>query len=437
MEFKHLFQPIKIGPVEIKNRFVLAPMNVHMANADGSVSEEELCYYAARAKGGVGLIVYGCVLTSERAWAQHGLMIDSLFDPGRHITGACNMAETIHSFGAKVFIQLSPGFGRQQRYWRTPLYSASAGIPMDAKLCTDSTPEVLKPFSVVKMQKMVPTLSNVPREMTVAEIKQDIADYIKSADLAIMAGFDGIEIHSPHGYLLHQFLSPRTNKRTDEYGGSLANRAKFLTEIITSLRDAFGPDLPISVRLSGAEHVEGGITPEDMRESAKLAVKAGANCIHLSDGCFEAFRYFFPEKENEHILEEQGKKLKSAVNVPIISFSIHDAELAEKAIAEGQTDMISAGRQFLADPEWPNKVKEGRIKDVVRCQREFSCLMSLYREGGIRCIMNPNLGREKYMPEYWPQRRTVRIPETLARVRKIKQTHVVSPVTGAKLKILD
>ena len=221
------------------------------------------------------------------------------------------------------------------------------------------------------------------------------------------------------------------------YGGSLENRARFILEIITGLRQEFGPDLPISVRLSGAEHVEGGITPEDMRETAKLAEQADVNCIHLSDGCFEAFRYFFPEKENVHILEEQGKKLKSVVDVPIISFSIHDPELAEKAIREGQTDMISAGRQFLADPEWPNKVKEGRVKDIVRCQRDYACLASLYREGGIRCIMNPNVGRERYMPEYWPQRRSVRIPETLARVRGIKQTHVVSPLTKAKLKMLD
>lgn len=437
MEFKNLFSPIKIGPVEIKNRFVLAPMNVHMANADGSVSEQELCYYAARAKGGVGLIVYGCVLSSRRAWEQHGLMIDSLFDPGRHATGACDMAETIHHFGAKVFIQLSPGFGRQQRYWRTPLYSASAGIPMDTKLSEASMPECLKPFSGVKMTKMRPALSNVPREMKVWEIKQDIEDYVKAADLAIMAGFDGIELHSPHGYLLHQFLSPRTNKRTDEYGGSHENRVRFITDIIKSLRTEFGPDLPISVRLSGAEHVEGGITPEDMREYAKLVEKAGANVIHLSDGCFEAFKYFFPEKDNVHILEEQGKKLKSAIKIPIISFSIHDAELGERAIAEGQTDMISAGRQFLADPDWPNKVKEGKIKEVTRCVRCFACLMALYREGGIRCMVNPDLGRERYMQEYWPTKRTVRIPETLARVRKIKETHVVSQLTGAKYKLLD
>ena len=426
MELKKLFEPIKIGPVEIKNRIVLAPMNVHMANADGSVSEQELCYYAARAKGGVGLIVYGCVLSSRRAWEQHGLMIDSLFDPGRHATGVCDLAETIHYWGAKSFIQLSPGFGRQQRYWRTPLYSASAGIPMNAEKVMDSTPDIMKPFMRIRPKPRAP-FNNVPREMTVSEIKQDVEDFIKAAELAIIAGFDGIEIHSPHGYLLHQFLSPRTNKRTDMYGGSLENRARFLIEIITALRKEFGPSLPISTRLSGAEHVEGGFSEEDVREYAKMAVQAGANCIHLSDGCFEAFRYFFPEKENVHILEEQGKKLKNAANVPIISFSIHDPELAEKAIQEGQTDMVSAGRQFLADPEWPNKAKEGRVKDIVRCQRDYACLISLYREGAIRCILNPNLGRERYMPEYWPQRRPANIPETLARIHNLIKDIVKAP----------
>jgi 2,4-dienoyl-CoA reductase-like NADH-dependent reductase (Old Yellow Enzyme family) len=436
MEYKNLFTPIKIGPVEIKNRVVLAPMNVHMANADGSVSEQELCYYAARAKGGVGLIIYGCVLTSKRAWAQHGLMIDSLFDAGRHATGACDMAETIHGFGSKVFIQLSPGFGRQQRMWRTPLYSASAGIPMDAQLSANSIPDILKPFMPIR-PIFKPVLSNVPREMSVAEIKQDIDDYLRAADLAIIAGFDGIEIHSPHGYLLHQFLSPHTNKRTDAYGGTLEKRAQFILEIIEGLRQKFGKELPISVRLSGSEHIEGGITPEDMRQTAHLFEQAGVNVIHLSDGCFEAFRYFFPEKENTHILEEQGKKLKAAVKIPVIHFSIHDPDVAENAIASGQTDMISGGRSFLADPEWANKCKEGKAKEIVQCQRCYACLASLYREGGIRCIMNPNLGRERYMPEYWPQRRTARIPETLARVRGIKQTHITSPVSGKKLKMMD
>jgi dimethylglycine catabolism A len=237
--------------------------------------------------------------------------------------------------------------------------------------------------------------------------------------------------------LIHQFISPRTNKRTDEYGGSPEKRNRFLVDIITGIRKEFGPDLPVSVRLSGAEHVAGGITPEDMRESAKFCEKAGANVIHLSDGCHEAANYFLPDRDNLHILEEQGRKLKAAVEIPIISFSIHDPELAEKAIAEGQTDMISNGRAFLADPEWPNKVKEGRLKEIVKCQRDLACEVNMQRGTGLRCILNPNLGRERYMPEYRPQKRSARIPETLARVRGITQTHIESPVTHSKFRILD
>lgn len=436
MEFKKLLEPIKIGPVEIKNRMVMAPMNTFMANPDGTVSEQELCYYAARAKGGVGLIIAGFFITSQRAWEQQSIMALALYDRGKHLPAACELAETIHGFGAKVFVQLSPGMGRQQGFWKTPLYSASAGIPMDSKLVWESRTEVIRPFFKVG-PKGKPSLGNMPVEMTVAEIKQEIEDYIKGTDLAVVAGFDGIEVHGPHGYLLHQFLSPRTNKRHDEYGGPLENRARFMLEIIAGVRKEFGPALPISVRLSSADHVEGGITPEDTRDTARLCEQAGADVIHLSDGSHEARRYYFPDQDNTHILEEQGRKLKDAVKIPVISFSIHDPALAEKAIAGGQTDMISNGRALLADPEWPNKVREGRVKDIVRCQREQACMVVVQRGSGLRCIMNPNLGRERYMPEYWPTRRSVRIPETLARVRGVDQTHVVSPLTNKKLRMLD
>jgi 2,4-dienoyl-CoA reductase-like NADH-dependent reductase (Old Yellow Enzyme family) len=436
VEFKKLFEPVKIGPVEIKNRIVMAPMMTHMANADGSVSEHELCYYAARAKGGVGLIITGVYLTSRRAWEQQASRAAALYDRGIHLNGVCELAETIHQFGAKVFIQLSPGWGRQQGYIRTPLYAASAGIPFDTDLVRENRVESYKPFLKVGPQARS-SFSNIPLEMTAAEVRQEVKAFIEATDLAVVAGFDGIEVHAPHGYLLHQFLSPRTNIRKDEYGGSLENRARFLTDIISGVRQEYGPDLPVCVRLSSAEHVAGGIRPEDMREYARLCEKSGANIIHLSDGCQEASRYFFPEQENTHILEEQGRKLKEAIKIPVISFSIHDPALAESAIAEGQTDMISAGRAFMADPEWPNKVREGRLKEIVRCQRELACQISVMRGNGIRCIMNPDLGRERYMPEYWPQKRSVRIPETLARVRGISQTHIVSPATHNKLKMVD
>jgi 2,4-dienoyl-CoA reductase-like NADH-dependent reductase (Old Yellow Enzyme family) len=436
MEFKRLFEPIKIGPVEIKNRIVMAPMLTHMANADGSISEQELCYYAARAKGGVGLIITGVFLTSRRAFEQQTMRAGALFDPGVHLNGTCELAETIHGFGAKVFIQLSPGMGRQQGNVRTPLYSASAGIPLNPELASANRGKAMDPF--LKISPRVKSgFSNMPREMTAAEIQEEIKDYIKGTDLAIVAGFDGIEIHAPHGYLIHQFLSPRTNRRKDEYGGSPENRFRFLGEILTGLRKEFGPALPVCVRLSSADHVEGGITPEDMREYARLSEAAGADVIHLSDGCHEAAKYFFPEQENTHILEEQGQKLKAVVKIPVISFSIHDPVLAEKAIAEGQTDMISAGRAFMVDPEWPEKVRQGRLKEIVRCQREHACQAAVVRGGPLRCILNPNLGRERYMPEYWPLKRSVRIPETLARVRGITETHIISPVTQNRMKMVD
>jgi dimethylglycine catabolism A len=436
MEYPNLFEPLKIGPVEIKNRIVMAPMLTRMAYSDGSISEQEICYYAARAKGGVGLIITGVFMASRRAWNQQTIRAGALFDRGIHLAGACELAETIHSFGSKVFIQLSPGLGRQQGYSRSPIYSASHGIPLDAKLSESTRPKRIKPF-VAAAPKFKSVYGNVPVAMTVNEIKEDIEDYVHSVDLAVVAGFDGIEVHAPHGYLLHQFLSPRTNKRNDEYGGNLENRCRFLQEIITRIREEFGPHLPISVRLSSAEHVEGGITPEDMREYARMCESAGASVIHLSDGCHEAYNYYSPDQENTHILKEQGLKLKAAVKIPIISMSIHNPDLAEKAIAEGKTDMISAGRAFMADPAWPDKVREGRLKEVVRCQRENACAATSQRGSPMRCVLNPNLGRERYMPEYWPQKRSVRIPETLARVRGITQEYIESPVTGHKFRMLD
>jgi 2,4-dienoyl-CoA reductase-like NADH-dependent reductase (Old Yellow Enzyme family) len=290
-------------------------MVTHMANSDGSISEQEICYYAARAKGGVGLIITGIFITSRHAWEQQVIRAGALFDRGIHLYGACELTETIHHFGSKVFIQLSPGLGRQQGYTRSPLYSASAGIPLDKDLIRQNRPESNLPFLSVA-PKFNSGFSAVPEETTVAEIKQDIRDYLEAVDLAVVGGFDGIEIHSPHGYLLHQFLSPRTNKRTDEYGGSPQNRFRFLSEIISGIRREFGPHLPVSVRLSSAEHVPGGYTPEDMREFALMCEQAGADVIHLSDGCREAYRYFFPSRRIPISLRA-GPQLKAVVNIPL------------------------------------------------------------------------------------------------------------------------
>ncbi|MFC1970567.1 hypothetical protein ACFLV0_01325 [Chloroflexota bacterium] len=412
MEFKKLFEPIKIGSVEIKNRIAMSPMNVHYSQ-NGYVTEQDICFNAARAKGGAGLIITGATLPSKRAADQQDMMIHYIYK-ATHVTGMADLTETIHHFGAKVFVQFSPGFGRQQRNCNTQSWAPSPiPYPLDAQKTADNYPEVLKGYAPLWVKR--PPI--IPREMTIDEIKQDQEDIIKAVDLALLAGFDGIHLHACHGYLIFQFLSPCTNIRTDQYGGSLENRARYLVEMVAKIRREFGSTLPIQVRLSGAEHMDGGLTEEDSREIAKMTVAAGADSIFLSDGCKENYKYLYPEKDNLHILEEQGKKLRDAAKVPIISFGIHGPELCEKAVSDGQVDMVGLGRSLLADPEWPNKVREGRIDEIVHCKRDDFCVVSVAMEGGIRCSSNPNLGRERYMPEYWPTKRMAKVPEVLRRIR--------------------
>jgi 2,4-dienoyl-CoA reductase-like NADH-dependent reductase (Old Yellow Enzyme family) len=255
--------------------------------------------------------------------------------------------------------------------------------------------------------------------MTIDEIKSDVRSFVRSAELAVLAGFDGIELHAPHGYMMHQFLSPRTNQRRDEYGGSLRNRARFLLEIVTAFKENFGNAVPLVVRMSGREYYENGIAPEDVRQVARWCEEAGADAISLSNGSgYDDFKHFFPStQDNTELLEAQGKKLKDAINIPVITVSLNTPKVAEKAVKDGQTDMIALGRQAIADPEWPNKVKEGRINEIMKCTKDNSCVtLGIWGAMiGMRCIVNPNYGKEQYMPEYQPKPMKGKIPDTLRR----------------------
>lgn len=417
MGYENLFKPLKIGPLEIRNRFYLSPCNVHLDEPDGSPGDRCICYYAARAKGGAGLVVYGCALSSKRAWDQQDMPIGAIYQMSQ-MGPLRDFADAMHYFGAKVFVQLSPGFGRQQRSGRQPCWSASPLAP-DPKLTQENMIKTLKGLYIGPRPPKDHTV--IPRAMTVAEIKQDVEDLAYAAELAICAGFDGIEIHACHGYLIDQFLNPRSNHRTDEYGGSLENRARFLVEIIQLLKEQFGEAVPIVPRISANHHLPGGNTAEEQREVMAMAVKAGASAIELSDsGGMENFRYLIPdEKEivNTHLIEEQGRKLRERVKVPVLTPWFHDFDIAEKAVADGDTDMVGSGRQFIADPEFPNKLKSGKPEDIVKCKLDNQCMISIFSEGCCRCSVNPNMGRERWMPEYWPGALTSKIPESLRRWR--------------------
>ncbi len=398
-----LFQPINIADCEIKNRVVMAPMNTVMSlDNQGYINEQILAYYAARAKGGTGLIISECVLGTKLA-SQFPYTSNLHLFNASHVPGLEELTETVHAFGSKIFIQLSIGFGRQGHSHTHESPPAPSAIPYqtDPNLMPKKMLEYLEK-NPGALDPRIPSMAHadMPREMTKEEIKSEIEEFSNSCILAATAGFDGIELHAPHGYLEHQFLSPRSNKRTDEYGGSLENRMRIVVELYEKVREKIGNSIPVGIRFSGDEHMPDGIHHDELKQVVKKMGELGIDYVHLSDGSYEALKYFFPDEDNLHLLgEAEGFKSVLPKDVPVISVSIHDPKTAAQAIKEGRADMISLGRQMLADPDWANKAMEGgKYKKCLRCNE---CLMRTAVGLPVRCKINRDLGREKYMPEYW------------------------------------
>jgi 2,4-dienoyl-CoA reductase-like NADH-dependent reductase (Old Yellow Enzyme family) len=410
--YPELFQPIKIGECEIKNRIVMAPMNTVMSlDNRGLVNEQILAYYAARAKGGTGLIITECVLGTRLASEFPYTSNLHLFDV-THVPGLEELTETIHAFGSKAFIQLSIGFGRQGHNKDHKSPPAPSPIPYQ----TDPTLMPKKMLEYISknphvLDPRIPSMAHaaMPREMTRDEIKSEIQEFANSCLLALMANFDGIELHAPHGYLEHQFLSPRSNKRTDEYGGSLENRMRIVVEIYQAVRAKIGNAAPVGIRFSGDEHMPDGIHHDELKQVVKKMGELGIDYVHLSDGSYEALSYFFPDEDNLHLVGE-AESFKSVLpkNVPVISVSLHDPRNSSRAIREGRIDMVSLGRQMLCDPDYANKVYAG--EKYRKCARCNECLMRTAGGLPVRCKLNRDLGREKYMPEYWRPSRQAGTP---------------------------
>ncbi len=401
--FAELFQPISIGNCEIPNRIVMAPMNVLMSRGNtGYINDQQLAYYAARAKGGTGLILTECVM-GTRLSSQFPYWSNLHLFNGSHLSGLADLVETVHAFGSKVFIQLSVGFGRQGHHPDHVAPPAPSAIPYE--MVPERMPKRIvtwmseHPSWVAHPESPLATRSDPPREMAREEIHAEIEEYGNSCRLAVLAGFDGIEMHSPHGYLEHQFLSPRSNKRTDEYGGSLENRMRFVVECYEAARATVGNAIPIGMRLSGDEHLEDGIGHGELKAVVKRMGELGIDYLHMSDGSYEALGHMFPAKDGTIVEEAASFKSVLPPSVPVICVSIHDPRVSSKAIREGKIDMVSLGRQMLCDPDYANKVRAG--EEFLRCDRCCSCLERTAAGLTVRCRKNPNLGRERFMPEYW------------------------------------
>ncbi len=367
-QFQKLFEPGRIGSMEIKNRLVMPPMGTSLALKDGTVTDRQIDYYEERAKGGPGLVIVE--LACVDAPVGKAMVKQVAIDDDRFIPGLSRLAEAIKRNGARAAIQIHHAGRQTSARWTGHQLVAPSPIAMSG--------------------------GEQPRELTLEEIATLVARFGEAAERAKRAGFDGVEIHGAHCYLICQFLSPLSNHRQDAYGGSIENRARFLLEIIRAIRKRVGKDYPVWCRLSAMEiGAEGGITLEDTQVVAQLAEKAGADAIHVSAHPVAPARRP-PMAQPPCAFVPFAEAIKRVVSVPVITVSRIPPELGEEVIREGKADFISIGRPLLADPHLPQKVAAGRMEDIRPCLYCLTCLDSLnWRKEGVCCAVNPTLGRER------------------------------------------
>jgi 2,4-dienoyl-CoA reductase-like NADH-dependent reductase (Old Yellow Enzyme family)/thioredoxin reductase len=371
-----LFQPITLRGLALKNRIVMPPMGTNMATPDGEVTDEIIAHYRERARGGVGLIIVEttCVDAPGGKTTAYQLAISD----DRFIPGLRHLAETIHEHGSRAVLQLQHG-GRGTKSSITGIQPvAPSPVPM--------------PYGT-----QVGYEGEVPRELGIAEIKELVRRFAAAAARARTAGFDGVEIHSTGYYLVAQFISSTANVRQDEYGGSLRNRARFLTEIVRAVRETVGRDYPLLCKVSAMELGPGaGLTFEEGQQVARMAEEAGADALEIAAMLWGVIPQIPPPTaEASGGLLPFMDGLRKAVSIPIIAAGRVSPELGEKALQDGQVDFIAMGKALIADPELPLKVASGRLDEVRPCIGCLRCIDNQTVKGkGIMCSVNASAGRE-------------------------------------------
>ena len=356
-QFQKLFEPGKIGELNIKNRIVMTGMLTYLGNQDGSVNERQIDHYEARAKGGVGLVIVESVIRLHPA-GQPPLNAEKV------LPGLEQLVEVIHKHGAKAATQLN-----------------IPGAMLPAK--------IMEPVSASNIPNITSYFQphfDVPREMTVEEIKNAVASFALGAELAKKAGFDAVEIHAAHTFLINSFLSPLFNRRQDSYGGNLENRARFLVEIIIAVKEVVGNNYPVLCKINGKEYpdIEGGITVEQSSALGPILRRAGADAIDVSMSPPSLVET--PPGFNL----DSAAAIKKRAGIPVIAIGRLTPKLAEKVLRQKKADFIGMARALVADPEVPNKLASGRLDDIVPCQYCNSCLHWEYN-----CTVNAARRRER------------------------------------------
>ena len=364
MKYKKLLSPGKIGSLELKNRAIMAPMSAALGNPDGTVSDPLIAYLTARANGGVGMIITEyCFVTEDGRSSDHQI---SITDDDK-IPGLKKLVDAVHAHGAKICLQLQHG-GRR------------------------SMVRVMAPSAIMKQTDRV-----TPYEMTTQDVHDLIHAFIAAAVRAKKAGFDMVEVHCSHGYLLNDFVSPSANRRTDEFGGGITGRAKVPVMIIEGIKKVCGEDYPVSVRLNGDDMVSDGNLGRDSAALAMLMEEAGADLLDVSGGMNGVGYGIAPAAVKTVYNTDPAEEIRRVVSIPVaVAGRINEPEYAESLLRKGDVEFITLGRALFADPEFVNKAAQGKEEEICPCVGCLQRCYGSYGHGGQfrGCMVNPFSMRE-------------------------------------------
>lgn len=374
--YPHVFEPLKLGPKTLPNRVIFPAWMLNYANEDGSVSDKLTKYYTDLAKGGCGLVMTGCAVVSSDGLPFNRVM---RIDTDDYIPGLKELFSAIKAGGAVAGIQIVH-YGRQ----------SSTSASGDVLLAPSAIPcPVMSQYDPEYKVK----------EMTIEDIHNMRDNFIDAAERAVKAGADVLEIHATHGYLLNTFMSPYSNKRTDEYGGSIENRCRIVVEIIEGIRQRLKDysNYALTIRSNGYEFVENGIQPEDYEQIVPLLEKSGIDMLSISFGVYETMLNIVPPKANGKTpFVDITARIKEYARVPVCAVgSILMVETAEKILSEGKADLVAMGRAHHADPAIVSKSKEGRELEIRKCIHCNSCTFWTTGDPESYCAVNPDYKKPK------------------------------------------
>ncbi len=393
MNFKYLTQPCSLGGLEIKNRMAVTAMGVNLAEEDGTCGDQIIAFHERQARGGAGLIILG---VPGVAWPDGGNQPRQIaISDDSHIPGLSALAKAVHAYDTKVIAQIHHGgmVSAQDMKEGRPVWIPSYPEPADMDLFDHMLPEEMNAF----FDPEAPPVNL--HVMTKEDIEMLVAKYAAAAARAMAAGLDGVEIHAGHGYMISGFLSPSSNSRDDDYGGSFENRARLLLEIIAAVRQEVGADFPVSCKLDSQEYGKtSGITLDDAIATARLVQEEGVNAITVTAYHDSNRGALHSESHTPHLPDHNvsnAAAIKQAIDLPVIASGRIEPESAERHIGSGRFDVVSMGRKVLADPDLPNKIVAGTAEQIRPCIYCYCCISQIYVLKQVKCAVNPETGYER------------------------------------------